>query len=102
MTSKDFDVHIDGWIQQNNAKREPGQPECVNHYLNALALATIGKYEPAVQLLTTAKNQMQPLFCKDNFMWERLYYSVLGLLATSLDYLGRIEASEQAFLEAMK
>lgn len=101
MASKDFDIYISDWIQKSNGEKVK-EPDFYKSYLNALAFATIGNYEETVSLLTVAKLQMQQI--KNEFEWERLYYSVVGLLATSLDYLGKlnVDAAEQNYVEVVK
>ena len=68
-------------------------------YLEAQLSISMGDYAAAHKLLIDSYTDMQSF--KDTYVWKDLYYSVTGLLATVLDYIGQIDEAEKKYDEVM-
>jgi tetratricopeptide (TPR) repeat protein len=73
------------------------EPLFFRNYAQSQFLIANGQYTQAVTLLAEAMCDARPL-AKDP-VWESIYYSIGGLYATTLDFLGHIEDAEKIFLE---
>lgn len=90
----EIDDHLDRWRTMIDSNDEPDH---LKAYFRAQILISSGNYIDAVKILIEAFGVMNHL--KDQYSWQGIYYSVGGLLATSLDYIGMVDKAGEIFDE---
>lgn len=104
---KDVDENIVAWrarLDSNVSELSPTEylPDFHSLYRDAQFKIAMGYYEEAIPVLTQAFSIMASQSLKDSFEWKGIYFSIGGLLATSLDYLGKVDLAEEVFNSIIK
>ena len=74
-------------------------PAFVRHYRKAQLLTAQGLFQDSLPCLQEAMDTIRPH--RTDFLWERTYVAIGGLLANTLDYFGQYDDSEAIYNELL-
>lgn len=75
------------------------EPVFVRHYCKAQLLTAQGLFEDSLPCLKEAMDNIRPH--RTDYVWERTYVAIGGLLANTLDYFGQYDESEAVYKELL-
>ena len=80
------------------------EPNFYRNYCKAQILVGCGRHNESLRFLQEAYGEASTVIKagKEVFIWGGLYYSIGGLYAVTLDYLGQVETAETIFNEIIE
>lgn len=82
---------------EERTDNDTSEPAFVRHYRKAQLLISQGLFEDSLPCLQEAMDTIRPH--RTDFVWERTYVAIGGLLASTLDYFGQYDHSEAIYKE---
>ena len=82
-----------------NIENDTSEPAFLRHYRKAQLLIAQGLFYDSLPLLHEAMVGIRPK--RTEFIWERTYVSIGGLLANVLDYSGQFDEAEAVYAELL-